>query len=111
MFLLGQKEGVMEEAVRFLEDTPLFSTLDQWSLRYIAGLAKRKKYGANEWLFRELAPWRWFGIVEKGEVTIVRQIRGRQANLAAARQGEPLGVDFLLDNRLHSAGGFTRDGA
>ncbi len=101
----------MEQIVRLLQKMPLFSEFDNWSLQYLAGLAGRREYGPNEWLFHESTPRQWFGMVEEGEIRIVRGLHGRQTCLAVLRQGGILSEGLLLDDLPHSAGGFTREGA
>lgn len=43
----------MENVITLLKDLPLFSGLDQSTLHYLAGLAERKRYEPNDWLFHE----------------------------------------------------------
>ena len=62
----------MQGIAGLLGETPVFSKFDKWSLQYMAGLAERKEYKAGEWLFREFAPREWFGVIERGDVRIVR---------------------------------------
>ena len=101
----------MENVITLLKDLPPFSGLDQWTLHYLAGLAERKSYEPNDWLFHESTPRQWFGIVEQGEVRIVRGLHGQQTCLAILREGGILSEGFLLDDLPHSASSFTREGA
>lgn len=101
----------MEKVIRLLGDLPLFSGFDQETLHYLAGLAERKYYEPNEWLFHESTPRQWFGVVELGEVRIVRGLHGQQICLAVLREGGVLSEGFLLDDLPHSAGSYTREGA
>jgi len=101
----------MEQVVRLLEETPLFSDFDKWSLQYLAGLAERKEYKPNKWLFREFAPREWFGVVERGEVKIIHGPEGRNPCLAVVKRGGILSEHLLLDTQPHSVGGFTQEGA
>jgi aspartate ammonia-lyase len=101
----------MEQVVRLLEDTPVFSALDRWSLRYLAGLAERKEYKPNKWLFHESTPREWLGIVERGHVKIVRRQDDKRSCLAVVNRGGILSEYLLLDYLPHSVGGFTPDGA
>jgi hypothetical protein len=79
---LPQKGEVMEKIARLLKETPVFSGFDMWSLEYLAGLAERKEYKSNEWLFHEFTPREWFGIGEKSEVHIVRGTEEQYSVLA-----------------------------
>jgi aspartate ammonia-lyase len=101
----------MEKVVVLLEDAPLFAGLDRSSMQYLAGLAERKRYEANEWLFHEFTPRQWFGIVEQGEVRIVRGLHGQRTPLAVLLQGGIIAEGLLLDDLPHSTSGFTREGA
>lgn len=101
----------MEKTVKLLEDLPLFAGFDQWTLHYLAGLTERKEYGPNEWLFHESTPRQWFGIVEKGEVRIVRSLHGQQTCLAVLKEGGVLSEGLLLDDLPHSESSFTPEGA
>ncbi|MBN1570587.1 MAG: aspartate ammonia-lyase [Acidobacteria bacterium] len=101
----------MEKVINLLGDMPIFSGFDQWTLHYLAGLAERKNYEPNDWLFHESTPRQWFGVVERGEVRIVRGLHGQQTSLAILREGGVLSEGFLLDDLPHSASCFTREGA
>ncbi len=101
----------MEKVIKLLEDLPLFSGLDQPTLHYLADLAERKYYEPNDWLFHESTPRQWFGVVEQGEVRIVRGLHGQQTCLAILKEGGIMSEGFLLDDLPHSASGFTREGA
>jgi aspartate ammonia-lyase len=101
----------MDKGLGLLEDLPLFSGFDKGMLDYLAGLAERREYEPNEWLFHESTPRQWFGIVEKGEVRIVRGLHGQNTCLAVLKQGGILSEGLLLDDLPHSAGSFTREGA
>lgn len=101
----------MEALIKLLEDLPLFSGLDDLTLHYLAGLAERRKYEPNEWLFHQSTPRQWFGVVENGEVRIVHGMNSQQTFLAVLHTGGIISEGLLLDDLPHSAGGFTREGA
>ena len=101
----------MEQVARLLKETPIFSGFDKWSLQYIAGLAERKEYKPNEWLFQEFAPREWFGIIEKGEVSIVQGSDDQRTCLAVLKEGGILSERLLLNDLPHSVGCFTQEGA
>jgi len=100
----------MEKIIRLLEDLPPFAGLDKWTLNYMAGLAERKEYAPNEWLFHESTPRQWFGVVEQGEVRIVRGLPAQNTCLAILKEGGILSEGLLLDDLPHSASCFTREG-
>ncbi|NLT68709.1 MAG: cyclic nucleotide-binding domain-containing protein [Acidobacteria bacterium] len=101
----------MQGIAGLLGETPVFSKFDKWSLQYMAGLAERKEYKAGEWLFREFAPREWFGVIERGDVRIVRGPDDHHTLLAVLGRGGILSESILLSNRNHSTGAYTREGA
>ncbi len=101
----------MEEIVKLLQDLSLFAGLDKLTLNYLAGLAERREYEPNEWLFHQSTPRQWFGVVERGEVRIVRGMSPQQTCLAVLNRGGIVSEGLLLDDLPHSASSFTREGA
>lgn len=101
----------MEKIARLLKETPVFSGFDKWSLEYLAGLAERKEYKSDEWLFHESMPREWLGIVEKGEVHIVRGTEVEFSDLAVLREGGILSESILLNDRPHSVGCYCPESA
>jgi aspartate ammonia-lyase len=68
-------------------------------------------YEPGEWLFHESTPRNGLGIIEEGEVEIVRGLHGAQKRLATLGRGALIGESVLLDSTAHAAGAFTRHGA
>ena len=62
-------------------------------------------YPAGAWLFHESMPRLWMGIVEEGEVEIVRGNHGHTTRLATLTRGAAFGEGVLLDDLPHSASG------
>ena len=60
-------------------------------------------YLAGAWLFHESSPRLWMGIVEEGELEIVRGNHGSTARLATLRRGSAFSEGVLLDDLPHSA--------
>ena len=60
-------------------------------------------YQAGEYLFHESAPRLWMGIVEDGEVEIVRGNHGSTTRLATLTDGTAFSEGVLLDDLPHSA--------
>jgi aspartate ammonia-lyase len=56
-------------------------------------------------------PRQWFGVLEKGEVRIIRGLHGQQTCLSTLREGGVLSEGLLLDDLPHSASSFTPEGA
>jgi len=101
----------MERIATLLGRTSLFSGADPGTLRGLADLAERREYGPGEWLFHESTPRQWFGVVEQGEVELVRGLHGQQRRLAVLGEGGVLSEGLLLDDLPHSTSALTRQGA
>ena len=101
----------MEKIARLLKETPIFSGFDKWSLEYLASLTERKEYRSNVWLFHEFTQREWLGIVEKGEVRIVRGSEEKHSDLAILREGGILSERILLNDLPHSASCYSQEGA
>jgi len=80
-------------------------------LIHVFGKGERKSYAAGEYLFHESSPRLWAGIVEEGEVEIVRGLHGSTTHLSTLAMGAMIGEGALLDETPHSASAFTRKGA
>ena len=77
----------------------------------LAHKGTHKLYEPGEWLFHESTPRNGLGVLEEGEVEIVRGLHGAQKRLATLGRGALIGESVLLDSSAHSAGAFTRHGA
>lgn len=66
------------------------------------------EYDAGACLFHESTPRQWLGIVDGGEVEIVRGLHGRQTHLATLADGALISEGILLDDCAHSASAFAR---
>ena len=62
-------------------------------------------YPAGAWLFHESMPRLWMGIVEEGEVEIVRGKHGHTTRLATLTRGAAFSEGVLLGDLPHSASG------
>lgn len=74
-------------------------------LASIIGQGKSHTYPAGAWLFHESAPRLWMGIVEEGELEIVRGNHGSTTRLAILTKGSAFNEGILLDDLPHSASG------
>lgn len=101
----------MKQAAVLLKDTPVFSNFDRWSLQYLASLSKRVQYKPGEWLFEECTLPEWFGIIEKGAVSIVEGPADQRRCLATLKEGAILSEHIFLNDLPHAVGCFTQDGA
>ncbi|HSB77713.1 MAG TPA: aspartate ammonia-lyase [Candidatus Methylomirabilis sp.] len=68
-------------------------------------------YGPGTWLFHESTPREWLGILEEGEVEIVRGLHGRRTHLAILTPGALLSESVLLDPSAHSSSACAPRGA
>ena len=74
-------------------------------LAALIGEGESRTYPTGTWLFHESTPRLWMGIVEEGEVEIVRGNHGHTTRLATLTRGAAFGEGVLLDNLPHSASG------
>ena len=72
-------------------------------LAAIIGQGASHIYPAGAWLFHESAPRLWMGLVEEGEIEIVRGSHGSSTRLATLRRGSAFSEGVLLDDLPHSA--------
>ena len=84
--------------------------LAEEDLQAIFGQGTQKTYAAGAWLFHESTPRDWAGIVQDGEIEIVRGLHGSITMLARLGPGAMLAEGALLDNTPHTTGAFTRYG-
>jgi len=80
-------------------------------LRAFTTRGTRKTYAAGEWLFHESTPRQWAGIVEEGEVKIVRGLHGSEVLLATLGSGAMISEAALLHDSAHTTSAFTATGA
>ena len=62
-------------------------------------------YPTGAYLFHESTPRLWMGVVEEGEIEIVRGNYGSETRLATLTRGAAFGEGVLLDDLPHSASG------
>ncbi|MEO7099625.1 MAG: aspartate ammonia-lyase [Luteolibacter sp.] len=80
-------------------------SIDAEELAALMSRGASHSYQAGDWLFHESAPRLWMGIVEKGEVEIVRGNHGSTTRLATLTSGTAFSEGVLLDDLPHSASG------
>ena len=85
--------------------------ISQNDLMFVFGKGERKVYAPGEYLFHESSPRLWAGIVEEGEVEIVRGLHGSTTHLSTLAMGAMIGEGALMDDSPHSTSAFTRTGA
>jgi aspartate ammonia-lyase len=84
---------------------------DPQDLQRLAKGARLREWQPGEWLFHESTPYEWTGIIEQGEVEIVRGARGDEHLLYVLGKGSMVSEGAILGNTAHFAGGRTRTGA
>ncbi len=84
--------------------------LSEGDLMFLFSKGERKTYAPGEYLFHESSPRLWAGIVEEGEVVIVRGLHGSATHLSTLAMGAMIGEGALLDETPHSSSAFTRTG-
>jgi aspartate ammonia-lyase len=72
-------------------------------LASIIGQGASYGFPAGAYLFHESTPRLWMGIVEEGELEIVRGNHGSSTRLATLRRGSAFSEGVLLDDLPHSA--------
>ena len=80
-------------------------------LLFVFTKGERKVYAPGEYLFHESSPRLWAGIVEEGEVEIVRGLHGATTHLSTLAMGAMIGEGALMDETPHATSAFTRTGA
>ncbi|MFO1127098.1 MAG: aspartate ammonia-lyase [Rhodospirillales bacterium] len=80
-------------------------------IRAILTEGERKIYRAGEYLFHESMPRRWVGIIEDGEVELLRGLHGSATVIAVLGKGALIGEGALLSELPHTASAVTRGGA
>lgn len=80
-------------------------------LMFVFGKGERTLYEPGGYLFHESSPRLWAGIVEEGEVEIVRGLHGATTHLSTLAMGAMLGEGAVLDDSSHTSSAFTRSGA
>src|SRR5262245_29829764 len=100
----------MESLDTIIARAALAMDLAEEDLQTIFALGSQKSYEAGAWLFHESTPREWAGIVQAGEVDIVRGLYGSPTRLARLGPGAMIAEGALLDNPPHTTGAFTRDG-
>ena len=85
--------------------------ISQNDLIFVFGKGERKTYASGEYLFHESSPRLWAGIIEEGEIQIVRGLHGSTTHLSTLAMGAMISEGALLDDTPHATSAFTRNGA
>jgi signal transduction histidine kinase len=93
-----------QKLVEFLRNVPLFSGLGGEDLHRLAGLMRRKRFTAGEYLFHEGDEGDWAYVIQEGRIEISKTSAGEQVVLAVRRAGEMIGEMALLEEARRMAG-------
>jgi aspartate ammonia-lyase len=84
---------------------------DPEDLRWLATGARLREWQPGEWLFHESTPYDWTGIIEDGDVDIIRGLHGDEHLLYTLGTGSMVSEGTILGNTAHFASARTRTGA
>ncbi len=87
------------------------SGMSESDLLFVFNKGSRKTYAPGEYLYHESTPRLWAGIVEEGEVEIIRGLHGSTTHLSTLAKGAMIAEGALMDESPHTASAFTRTGA
>ena len=96
---------------KMITQAAIASEISPADLHLIASRGVRKTYAPGEYLFHESTPRLWAGIIEEGEVQIVRGLHGATTHISTLSQGAIIAEGALMDDLPHAASAFTRTGA
>src|SRR5215831_13757864 len=100
----------MESLETIIARAALAMDLAEADLQAMFGQGEQKTYEDGAWLFHESTPRDWAGIVQDGEIEIMRDLHGSTTMLARLGPGAMLAEGALLDDTPHTTGAFTRYG-
>ena len=91
-------------AADVIRSSPMFAGLPAKDLQALAGAAREERVGAREYVFMEGDPSRWFCLVMRGRVKILRHSRGgKDVVLELLGPGEPFGGVAVIERRPYPA--------
>lgn len=64
-----------------------------------------KPFASGEYLFHQYAPRRFFGIILRGRVSLIRGLAGRNVTIACLTEGAMIGETLFIDDLDHSLSG------
>ncbi|NLS77668.1 MAG: Crp/Fnr family transcriptional regulator [Chloroflexi bacterium] len=90
----------------FLRQTPYFAALADADLARVAGRFGERRFARGDVLFLEGEPALWAGIVQTGQVKLVKSSdAGKDLVLEVLSPGRFIGVESLLRGQVHAATG------
>lgn len=92
------------EHISILKSIPLFSPLDEISLKNISSALSERDFKRNEYIFYENEPANAFGIVIKGRVKIVKHsLEGKEVIIRIIPEKQIFGEVAMFDNLPYPA--------
>lgn len=92
------------EHISILKSIPLFSALDETSLKNISSALSERDFKKNEYIFYEDEPANAFGIVIKGRVKIVKHsLEGKEVIIRIIPEKHIFGEVAMFDNLPYPA--------
>jgi aspartate ammonia-lyase len=80
-------------------------------LAAVMQLGSSVTYQAGDYLFHESTPRLWLGVVQEGQVEILRGTQARQVDLVTLSLGAIISEGVILDDSPHATSAVTRHGA
>ncbi len=74
--------------------------------RFVA-LGQNRVFPAGDYLFHQSAPRRFFGIVLRGRISLLRGLAGRSVTVACLTEGAMIGETLFIDELAHSVSGLA----
>lgn len=76
-------------------------------LRKFVALGEQRSFAKGEYLFHELAPREFFGILLTGKINLQRGLSGRNVTIACLAEGAIISESLFIDDLAHSVSGLA----
>lgn len=103
--------NVLGTILATLYRAPVCASLAYADLAGLASLAVRRDFAPGEWLFHEGTACHWLGVVEHGDVELMRGPLGCERRVTLIGPGGVLAGGLLLDDLPHATSARTPEGA
>jgi CRP-like cAMP-binding protein len=104
------KKGKERSLIETLKSIPIFASLSNFELKFVAAILHHRNYVANELIFREGEAGNGMYIIQSGQVRIVGQNQNSEEVLFARLQSEQFfGELSLVDGNPRSASAIADD--
>ena len=78
-------------------------------LTRFADRGRKHVFPAGEYLFHQSAPRRFFGVVLRGRINLLRGLAGRNVTIACLTEGALIGETIFIDELAHSVSGVAQE--